>query len=239
MSKLEVSDIDGSPRAKRRQVGHGIQGLEIGYANEKAHVEKAKNIVDFEREGSCAICQEDLEHDEGVYAICPAPGCELATHLTCLSRHFLKDNEDSLVPIKGNCPSCDTELRWIDVVKELSLRMRGQKEVEKLLKKKGLRKDKATASQAAIESSDSEEDTDEELERQEIEAQLRGLSNSDQGENVEEGDRWREVDDSDSDARSIDSNISLASKHATQANKATTLNAIIEDSDWDDAAELD
>ncbi|KUJ17708.1 uncharacterized protein LY89DRAFT_584753 [Mollisia scopiformis] len=240
VSKIEVSDTDGSPRAKRRKVGHGIQGLEIGYANEKMHVEKAKNIVDFEHEGSCAICREHLEHDEGVYALCPAPGCQSATHLTCLGQHFLKYEKDSLVPIKGNCPSCNTELRWIDVVKELSLRMRGQKEVDKLLKKKRLRRDKATASQAVIESSESEEETDEELERQEIEAQLRELSDLDPGETVEGGDRWHEVDDSDSDTRSVDSNISLASKHATtQANKATSLKPIIEDSDWDDAAELD
>ncbi|KAF8848151.1 hypothetical protein BDZ45DRAFT_709386 [Acephala macrosclerotiorum] len=131
----EVLDSEDSPKAKKRKLNHGIQGLAVAYENEKTHVEKGRNIVDFEREGSCALCHDQLEHGAGIYTICPSPGCESVTHLTCLSQHFLRDDGDSLVPIMGRCPSCDTELRWVDVVKELTLRMRGQKEVEKLLKR--------------------------------------------------------------------------------------------------------
>lgn len=236
-SKLELSDNEGSPRAKRRKVGHGIQGLEVGYANEKAHVEKAKNIVDFEREGSCAICHEDLEHDQGVYTICPAPGCESVTHLTCLGQHFQKDDEESLVPISGSCPSCNTNLRWVDVVKETTLRMRGQKQVEQLLKVKRVRKGKATtASQAAIESSASEDEISEE-DLADIEAELRELSEADEREENAKGRRWHEIDDSDSDTGSVRSNVSTTSKQPKNKT-AKKLNAIIEDSDWDDVEVL-
>lgn len=175
----EVLDSEDSPKAKKRKLNHGIQGLAVAYENEKTHVEKGRNIVDFEREGSCALCHDQLEHGAGIYTICPSPGCESVTHLTCLSQHFLRDDGDSLVPIMGRCPSCDTELRWVDVVKELTLRMRGQKEVEKLLKVKRARKGKATASQATIESSDEEDEMDEESQRQEFEDQLRELIESD------------------------------------------------------------
>lgn len=239
-AKDEVSDSEGSPRAKKRKLNHGIQGLAVAYENEKAHVEKGRNIVDFEREGSCAICQHQLEHGDGIYTICPAPECESVTHLTCLSQHFLKDDDDSLVPIKGRCPSCGTELRWVDVVKELTLRMRGQKEVDKLLKVKRARKGKGTASQAAIESSDEGSEMDEEAQRQEFEDQLQELIDSDQ-ERRKAVDEWHEIDDSDdSDTRSINSRTSVPSKPAgTQAKKAARLDAIIEDSDWDDAEILD
>merc|ERR1711939_716447 len=136
-----ISADERSPRSKRQKTSHGIEALEVGYDTSKAHIEKAKNIFDFEQEGSCAICRENLEHDGGIYTICPSPGCESITHITCLSKHFLKDTDDDvLLPVQGTCPSCNQELRWVDIVKELSLRIRGQKEVEKLLKVKRARK---------------------------------------------------------------------------------------------------
>jgi len=143
----------GSPRSNKRKISHGIAALDVDYTDQKAHVEKGKDVIDFEREGPCAVCHDDLEHQAGVYAICPNPGCETVTHLTCLSKHFLKGEENALVPIRGVCPTCETEIRWVDVVKELSLRMRGQKEVEKLLKEKRVKKGNASVvtSQEAIE----------------------------------------------------------------------------------------
>ncbi|KAH6664512.1 hypothetical protein B0J14DRAFT_247072 [Halenospora varia] len=133
---LSGDDIISSPKSKKRKLDHGIDTLPIDYANQKAHVEKAKEIIDFEREGKCKICSVDLEHSGGLFAVCPETGCETVSHLTCLSKHFLGDDEDALVPITGKCPGCETELIWTDVVKELTLRTRGQKEVQKLLKAK-------------------------------------------------------------------------------------------------------
>ncbi|KAN0099757.1 hypothetical protein V8E51_013532 [Hyaloscypha variabilis] len=158
-SDLVSDNESGSPKRKKAKLTHGIAKLIVDYSNEKPHVEKGKNIVDFEREGSCAICHGELEHDAGIYTICPNKACESVSHLTCLSHHFLKDEEDALIPVKGHCPNCKAEIRWVDVVKELSLRIRGQKEVEKLLKEKRVRKGKAvTASQAT--NIDTEEDED-------------------------------------------------------------------------------
>jgi structure-specific endonuclease subunit SLX1 len=216
---------------------YGIRELGIDYTSQKPHVEKAKNLVDFEQEGPCAVCHSDLEHDSGIYAICPTPGCEAVSHMLCLSKHFLEGEEDFLLPIKGNCPSCKTELRWIDIAKELSLRLRGQKEVEKLLKGKRVHKTKATLSQATVESSDEDE---EDLDIEEEIEQLNELSPS--GKGMDLGDTWHEHDDSeDSDTASIVSNVSIAKKGGSsyQASKAAGLPMIIEDSDWDDAEVLD
>jgi structure-specific endonuclease subunit SLX1 len=233
-----LSRDDSSPRSKRWKTTHGIQALGIDYANQKPHVEKAKDIVDFEQEGSCAVCHSELEHDSGIYTICPTPSCEAVSHIVCLSKHFLKGEEDSLLPIKGKCPSCKTELRWIDIAKELSLRLRGQKEVEKLLKGKRVRKAKATLSQATVELSDEDEDDDLDIE-EEIE-KLNELSSS--GKGMDLGDTWHEHDDSeDSDTGSIVSNVSIAKKGGSsyQAIKAAGLPMVVEDSDWDDAEVLD
>ncbi|KAG9244711.1 hypothetical protein BJ878DRAFT_397805, partial [Calycina marina] len=162
-SEDEGTEIEG-PK-KRQKVSHGIGALGVEYEEFREHVVKAKEIFEFEREGRCAVCEEDLEHDAGIYTICPSPGCQSVTHLTCLSKHFLEDDKNTLIPTEGSCPSCNLELKWISVVKELSLRMRGQKEVEKLLRVKRARKGKATSPQAVVGSDN--ELSDEEVEEEE------------------------------------------------------------------------
>jgi structure-specific endonuclease subunit SLX1 len=238
---------DGSPRTKRQKISHGIVNLGVDYSKEKEYVKKAKDVVDFEREGTCSICHKDLEHDAGIYTICPNPGCEIVTHMTCLSKHFLKDDDDSMVPINGTCPSCKAELRWVDVVKELSLRMRGQKEVEKLLKGKRLGKGKATALQPVIESSDIEEDREDDVEAG-MEADLceeikRLQQFNPTGSKMDMGDKWHTADGSedseDSDSNSVVSAALQTKKAISGSSKAGTLATVIEDSDWDDALILD
>lgn len=229
---------DESPRAKRRKTDHGISSLDVDYAREKEYVSKAKEIVDFEREGACSVCQKDLEHDAGIYTICPNPECDSVTHMTCLSKHFLKDEPETMIPINGTCPSCKIELRWVDVVKELSLRMRGQKEVERLLKAKRTRKGKATASHQV--ESDVDDDEVDALER-EIYEEIKQLQEfNPTASKLHMGDEWHIVDDSDdTDTGSVISNASQSRKAASGPSNAGTLPTVIEDSDWDDAVVLD
>lgn len=165
--------------------GGGIDGLVVDYANEKLHVEKAKEMVDFEMEGQCTLCSHDMAHDEGLFTICPNPTCQSATHLTCLSKHFLK-GQDAILPVRGTCPACQAELRWIDVIKELTLRMRGQKDIEKLLKPKRARKPKETSgSQAITDDRSADEDEDEEMDA--MEDELEELREFDQASTATKG----------------------------------------------------
>ena len=230
---------DERQKAKRLKTDNGLAKLDVDYAKEKEYVKKAKDVVDFEREGNCSVCLQDLEHDAGSYTICPNAECESVTHMTCLSKHFLKDEPDSIVPVNGTCPSCKTELRWVNVVKELSLRMRGQKEVEKLLKVKRIRKGKATASQQV--ESDIDDDEDDDLER-DIYEEIKKLQEfNPTGRKMDMGDRWHAMDDSDTDAGSVISSDSQSKtwKTASGPSKASTLGTVIEDSDWDEAVILD
>lgn len=231
-----ASEGSGSPPAKKRKIDHGIAALEIGYAGQKLHVQKGKEVVEFENEGVCTLCSKDLEHNAGFYAICPTDGCESVTHLTCLGKHFVED-EDSVVPIQGNCPSCKTELRWIDVVKEVTLRLRGQKEVENLLKVKRSRK-AVTASRAGVELFD-DDPSDDEIQNG-IAAELERLREFDPTGSVMGIDGWHDIDDSDdSDPSSIASTTLRTKKAAYNGNKASALRTVIEDSDWDDALAMD
>ena len=225
---------DGSPRAKRRRTSHGIAALDVDYAKEMEYVKKAKDVVESEREGACSVCNKHLEHDAGIYTICPNPRCETVTHITCLSKHFLKNDDGALVPINGTCPSCKTELRWVDIAKELNLRMRGQKEVEKLLKAKRTRGGRATASQTVIEASDmEEEDIDDDLESDYIVELKRLKELNPTGSKMEMGDRWHTIDDADdSDMSSVFSISSQSKKAETSAPSGDgALATVIEDSD--------
>jgi structure-specific endonuclease subunit SLX1 len=238
----ELGEDSGSPQMKRRKTSRGIAALDVDYANHKSHVEKAREVMQFEREGRCAVCRNELEHDAGIYTVCPNAGCESVSHLTCLSRHFLESDESaSLIPIAGKCPGCHAELRWVDVVKELTLRMRGQKEVEKLLKGKRVRKANAeSSSQAMLETSDSNEFSDDEIES-DIMEELKMLQKfNPTGSKMDMGDSWHVIDASDdSDTQSIASIASRTKKDTSYKTNPGGLVTVVEDSDWDDAEILD
>lgn len=219
----------------------GIYALSVDYTEQKSHVEKSKEIIDFEMEGKCTLCDQDLEHDGGMYTVCTNKDCNNVTHMSCLSKHFLAEETDDLIPITGTCPSCKSELKWVDVVKELSLRMRGQKELEQLLKVKRARKKKeATTSQAISDNSDDEDDA----EAADMEEEMEMLNQFDQapvGSQV--GDGWHDAEEADnmddSDNASASSNIVESRKAMAPGAIATvTSKTVIEDSDWDDAIEI-
>ncbi|KAI1823002.1 hypothetical protein F4861DRAFT_352594 [Xylaria intraflava] len=113
----------------------GIHALPLDYAPIKSYVEKTQSLYSFEREGDCVVCGESLAHGEGIYATCSNTGCEATGHVSCWSRHFLGRNaREDVIPVSGRCPSCGGEMMWGDMMMETSLRLRGQNEVDKLLK---------------------------------------------------------------------------------------------------------
>lgn len=116
----------------------GIHALPLDYEPIKDYVAKGKDVFDFEREGSCVVCSEPMSPSEGIYALCTNSGCEGVGHLSCWSRHMLpvSEQEGSIIPVEGECPKCQGHVRWGDMMKELTIRLRGTKERDKLLGKK-------------------------------------------------------------------------------------------------------
>jgi structure-specific endonuclease subunit SLX1 len=114
----------------------GIHRLPLDYTPMKNYVAKTNTIVAFEMEGDCVVCKEHLPTGEGFYAVCSNEGCEGVGHIACWSKHLLgEEGADHVLPVSGHCPSCHGPVDWGEMMREMSLRMRGQKEVEKLLRK--------------------------------------------------------------------------------------------------------
>jgi len=121
----------------------GIHALPLDYEPIKDYVAKGQSIFEFERQGDCVVCREtiDPEKEGGLHAICTNDGCEAVGHLLCWKRHFMprttsEGDDDDILPIQGRCPKCQGEIQWVDMMKELTLRLRGKTEVQKLLKTK-------------------------------------------------------------------------------------------------------
>ncbi|KAK3403245.1 hypothetical protein B0T20DRAFT_400430 [Sordaria brevicollis] len=137
-------DGEGEDAQEKYKKKYGIYALPLDYTPIKEYVGKGQEIFEFERQGKCVVCREAMVTGRGLYAVCSNTGCEAVGHLDCWSRCFLKQEVkragtaqgDEILPVKGECPTCHGEVVWGDMMKELTLRTRGQAEVDKLLKKK-------------------------------------------------------------------------------------------------------
>ena len=193
----------------------GIQAIDVGYDSLKPHLEKAKSML--ASASRCAVCSEKLPSNGAMTLICPTTTCHMAGHLSCFASSF-SGIAENLVPTTGNCPGCGAKLNWIDLVKELSLRMRGEAEVQKIFKVRKLRGTKK--GDAALATVPVAEDGSEDEEM--VEDDMPYLSVS---------------DDSDIDDAEPAANRNAMAKHGGfQVSKvAPARNLFIEDSDWDDA----
>lgn len=222
-----------------------ISSLDISYSVLRYQITKGLEIG-LEGSASCGVCTQVLESEGSTLLVCPQIDCGAAFHIACLARTFLgKEQEMSALPTSGACPKCSANLRWIDLVKELSLRTRGAKELDRLLKKPRSRRtrtksfENGLSSQIVVEETD--DDYDDEVRSNEFdEDKLPGPSA------YEESlpDDWHQPEDDD-DAMSvtsihsaISSSQELSSPYQSRPS-SSRLKAVIEESDWDGAEVLD
>ena len=242
-------------KAKRKQdaLGKGgVDGLDVGYEALKSHVEKGILLLAEDEASRCAVCSKDIGVERRMALVCPREGCRTAFHMSCLATKFLEDDSlgNPIVPTSGRCPECKAELQWVDLVKEMSLRARGEKEVVQLMKKprernaKVLKISKAAAaaatSQAEVNDGEDINDTDA---KEDIDRNVAFVAD------VEDDplpDDWHfQVNDDDDDMMSVTSATSdfWDSMDTASPSKvpvaAPRLKAVIEDSEWDDADVLD
>lgn len=138
----------------------GIQAVDVGYSSFKPQLEKSQVLFSGETSHDCAVCNKAVPSSGAVTLICPDAACNATTHIQCLSIRFLQTTnyKDAMVPTHGHCPSCGTKLQWVDLVKELTLRMRGEKEVKALFKPKRARKGTVAKSASVVDESSAEDD---------------------------------------------------------------------------------
>jgi len=219
-SEEEVEEITSGQRPTKRRkmdlIGKGgIDGIDPTYASLAQVLQKGQFILDEGDEQKCAVCSKPLNLKHELVTICPGSHCQSLSHVTCLSKHFLQSSPPGLlVPKTGTCPSCRTSLSWIDLMKEMSLRTRGPKEVKKALSKSM----KSTVSAAEILETESEDDLEDE-------------------EDFDAEDSGEDRPISDIDAQSVTSMESFSTMISKMINaspgKTKRLEIVIEDSDDD------
>ena len=125
-------------KRKRENIGKGgVEGIDVGYSEIKAHVEKSLFMLAGDETIACSICRKTLGPASGMALVCPKEGCRTASHMACLATRFLTHHGETkpVLPVSGTCPGCRGNLQWIDLVKEMSLRVNGEKLVVELMRK--------------------------------------------------------------------------------------------------------
>ncbi|KAF2769202.1 hypothetical protein EJ03DRAFT_374726 [Teratosphaeria nubilosa] len=219
-------------------VPRGIHALDVGYSSLKPHMEKSKQRFEKSEWLHCSVCKGGLPASGAMTLVCPSADCDALAHLECLSAFFLQAHgkTGAMVPTAGSCPQCGNKLQWVDLVKELSLRMRGEKEVRSLFAKKRKRKTKDIVADSGSEMSAYEDLPDDAVEAAEDEIE-EPPANREDAHNA----GWHELPES-SDVemdipkmRSDPSPFFQRPKFMAPNSEPVT----IEDSDWDDAEILD
>ncbi|KAF2727834.1 hypothetical protein EJ04DRAFT_505083 [Polyplosphaeria fusca] len=167
--QIHLTPSDSSPAADMQEestsrIPDVIRDIPVAYQDRKAHVQKARAILEELVRHRCAVCRVPVDASVSLTLVCPLDSCQALSHMQCLSNRFLREEglPDALLPLGGTCPGCHSPVRWSTLVNELSLRTRGQREIEKLLKIK--RRKKADGAprpeQQTIEDDDEELDDD-------------------------------------------------------------------------------
>ncbi|KAK4694834.1 structure-specific endonuclease subunit SLX1, partial [Lecanoromycetidae sp. Uapishka_2] len=146
------TSVQAKGKRKGEAIGKGgIDGLDIGYGDLKAHLEKSTFLLGEDEKIRCAVCSKTIGPSTTMALVCPRDSCKTATHMICLATRFLsaEDVRDPVLPTSGRCPDCKEELQWIDLLKEMSLRANGDKEVSRLMEKPKERKLKVSKSSKA------------------------------------------------------------------------------------------
>ena len=124
-----------------------LMDVDIGYSCLKEYVEKSEFLFADGERINCGVCRERLDTENELAVVCSQGSCRCASHMLCLSTRFLNEEKSSkMVPAGGTCPGCKSKLDWPTLMKEVSLRTRGQNEIRKMRKtKRKNRKDGASS----------------------------------------------------------------------------------------------
>ncbi|UPX19794.1 Slx4p interacting protein [Ascochyta rabiei] len=134
-----------------------IRNIPVAYEDCKPYVEKSMNTLHHDEAHTCGVCKKTAEKSTSMLIVCPVETCNTVSHLPCLSKRFLFEDDNSegaLMPMEGSCPGCRTNLEWATLMKELSLRTYGEEEIAAMFKPK--RRKKADA----LETDETGEDED-------------------------------------------------------------------------------
>jgi structure-specific endonuclease subunit SLX1 len=223
---------------------NGVAHVNVGYHDMKEHLEKAMFLLDDSENLLCGVCGEELVLQDDLIAVCPQTDCRCATHMVCLSSRFLngEGSSNQLVPTSGTCPACKSTVTWSSLMKELSVRLRGEKETQDIFKTK--RKRRLKAGNTSADPADSPGDQQKHPDRSVSATDSVNSAQADEDhvmspeDNIYNGydddelhldENWIETVDLGSDSDLADHSEAEAER------KQSRVEIVIEDSDWDDA----
>lgn len=222
--------------------GSRVQHLDIGYGGMKDYLEKSLFLLDDSERIYCGVCKERLSVNDDLIVVCSETGCRCASHLVCLSTKFLEEAKvpNQLVPTDGSCPACKRTVKWPLLMKELSLRTRGEKEIQSIFKKRRTTKATGNGSSQKGKGNDLGEHRETHGDKHPGTADFTldepPWSDGDEADDQDElrlDDDWLEEVDLGSDSDSND-------QPKTQTKlPPSRVEIVIEDSDWDDAEIID
>lgn len=120
-----------------------IRNIPVAYEDCKSYVEKSIKTLQDESNRSCGVCKKSAHSSSTMVVVCPVETCKTISHLSCLSKRFLFEDDEAegaLIPMEGSCPGCRTNLKWATLMKELSLRTYGEEEIAAMFKPKRKKK---------------------------------------------------------------------------------------------------
>jgi structure-specific endonuclease subunit SLX1 len=161
-AEIPIAPTGGSTEKLGDKIPVVIRTIAVAYEDCKAHIEKSKSLFGDETTHACGVCKKELKASSSLYVVCPLETCRSVSHMACLSEEFLAEegNQEALIPVEGTCPGCCTPIKWATLVKELSLRMRGEQEIETLFKIKRPRKANSMSETELVAPEDLAEDED-------------------------------------------------------------------------------
>ncbi|KAL8711457.1 MAG: hypothetical protein Q9220_004115 [cf. Caloplaca sp. 1 TL-2023] len=232
-------------RRKAEPLSFGsVKNIDVTYAGLKSHLDKTVAMQASQIIRRCAVCKESLHLQGSMVLTCPVEGCYAISHVICLAQRFLGCQGFEVLPTSGHCPDCNSEFLWVDLVKELSLRARGNQVIPRVNKQTSVRKPRGVQHAELDDVANAKEQAGK------ISALAAGSANTTMAfepssidiEDDPLPDDWLQLVNDDDD-RSVTSHESEgSSRHGSPrilAKQPLKLPIVIEDSEWDSAEALD
>ncbi|EKE37506.1 hypothetical protein ENUP19_0319G0017 [Entamoeba nuttalli] len=90
---------------------------EVTLTEEQKKIQMQKELKEIQNTSSnCFICHQRIKLDQRIVKCLYK--CGMKAHLCCLGKMF-SENTHTLIPTTGNCPKCQREIRWGDIIKVL------------------------------------------------------------------------------------------------------------------------
>ena len=217
------------------------------YSSLKAHLEKSMALHSDASPTICAVCSNAVEMLQSTVLTCSSESCRAVFHMACLADKGSENepgNED-LIPFDVHCPLCRKRYQWNDLVRELSLRMRGADGLSRPAQNPSARKSKAAKASASRKNLGDADRLDSQTGSSRIDLED-GDTIADmlllEIDDAPLSDGWNEIGEDD-DNLSVGSARSRASSRQGSplrlASEPPKLKTVIEDSEWDSAEVLD